>query len=87
MLNIEHIKEGTNILYFNQLYSIILYNKEVSFHFIFILFIMGALPPFTSFFSKLFIFIVTIEAKLEFVLFCILTISLISTFYWASVSI
>ena len=82
LLNMEHIAKGLNTIYLNQLYSLILYNKEITFHTIIILFVMAAIPPFSSFFAKFFIFIVTIEAKLEFITFWLLSFSLISTFYY-----
>lgn len=82
LLNIEHISKGHNITYFNQVYSILTYNKEITFHLVILLLIMAAIPPFTSFFAKFFIFIVTIEAKLELITCIILGMTLISTFYY-----
>lgn len=82
LINIEHIKNGSNMLYLNQLYSIILYNKEITFHLIIAIFVMAAIPPFSSFFAKFLIFIVSIEAKLEFITCLLLFLTLISTFYY-----
>lgn len=82
ILNLEHINKGNNLAYLNQLYSIILYNKEISFHFIMIMLIMAAIPPFSSFFAKFFVLIVSIEAKWEFIICFVLLFSFISTFYY-----
>ncbi len=81
-LNIEHITKGNNIIYFNQLQSLFIFNKEISIHAIIIIFVMAAIPPFTSFFAKLFIFLVTVESKLEIITCIFLFFSLISTFYY-----
>ena len=82
-----YIKYGTykkkNVkTYLNQLYSLFLYHKEVSFHLILIILVMAALPPFSSFFAKLLIFSATIEANLELITAVLLAITLISTFYY-----
>jgi NADH-quinone oxidoreductase subunit N len=82
LINIEHIKKGYNMTYLNQLYSVFLYNKEIAFHIIIIIFVMAAIPPFSSFFAKFFIFIVSIETKLELITALLLFFTLISTFYY-----
>ncbi len=82
LLNLEHIKNRTNILYLNQLYSIFFFNKEISIHLISIIFIMAALPPFNSFFLKFFILVLALEIKMEILVSLVLIISLISTFYY-----
>jgi NADH-quinone oxidoreductase subunit N len=82
LVNINHVSRQNNILYFNQLYSLILYNKEISFHLIIIILVMASIPPFSSFFVKLFIFIISIEAKLELLTIFFLGFTLISTFYY-----
>ena len=82
ILNTEHIKKKNVTTYLNQLYDLFLYHKEVSFHLILIILVMAALPPFSSFFAKLFIFSATVEAKLELVTAVLLAITLISTFYY-----
>ena len=43
---------------------------------------MAAIPPFSSFFAKFFIFIVSIEANLELLIIFFLAFTLISTFYY-----
>lgn len=82
LLNIENINKQKNITYLNELYSLLFYNKEITFHFLFIFLIMAAIPPFSSFFSKVLIFIVSIEAKLEILTFSLLGLSLLNTFYY-----
>ena len=82
LLNIEHINKGNNIAYLNQLYNIICYNKEISFHLIIIILTMAAIPPLSSFFAKFFIFIICIENKLELITIILLVFSLINTFYY-----
>jgi len=82
LLNVGHIIKGNNMIYFNQLYSLIVYNKEVSLHLIIIILVMAAIPPFSSFFAKFFIFIVSIEANLELLTIVFLGFTLISTFYY-----
>lgn len=82
LLNIEHIQKTCNLIYFNQLHSLFIFNKEICAHSIIIIFVMAAIPPFTSFFAKFFIFSVCLEAKLEFVVCFLLAMSLISTFYY-----
>lgn len=81
-LNLEHIKNSYNIIYFNQIHSLFIFNKEISIHTIIIIFVMAAIPPFASFFAKLFIFSVCLEAKLEIIIFIFLFMSLISTYYY-----
>ena len=82
LLNVEHLVQKNNMTYLNQLYSLLLYNKEIAFHIILIILAMAAIPPFSSFFAKLFIFIVSIEAKLELITAIMLGFTLISTFYY-----
>jgi NADH:ubiquinone oxidoreductase subunit 2 (subunit N) len=82
LLNIENVITKNNMVYLNQLYSILLYNKEIAFHIILIILVMAAIPPFSSFFAKLFILIVSIEAKQEFLTILVLGLTLISTFYY-----
>ncbi len=82
LLNLNHVVKGNNITYLNQLYSILLYNKEITLHIIIIILIMAAIPPFGSFFAKFLIFIVCIEAKFEIISIIFLGFSLISTFYY-----
>lgn len=82
LLNIENILTKNNMIYLNQLYSILLYNKEIAFHIILIILVMAAIPPFSSFFVKLFILLVSIEAKQELLTIFILGLTLISTFYY-----
>jgi NADH:ubiquinone oxidoreductase subunit 2 (subunit N) len=43
---------------------------------------MAAIPPFSSFLAKFFIFIVSIEANLELLIIFFLGFTLISTFYY-----
>lgn len=82
VLNMEHITKKTTVIYLNQLYSIFIYNKEITFHLVLILLVMAAIPPFSSFFAKLFICMVSIEAKFELIIVFLLAITLISTFYY-----
>lgn len=82
LVNLEQVNKGYNISYLNQLYSIILYNKEVTFHFIIIILVMAAIPPFSSFFVKLLVFIVSIEAQLVIIILFFLSFSLLSTLYY-----
>lgn len=82
LLNTEHVNKCNNMTYFNQLYSLIIYNKEISVHLIIIILVMAAIPPFSSFFAKFFIFIVSIEANLELLIIFFLAFTLISTFYY-----
>jgi NADH:ubiquinone oxidoreductase subunit 2 (subunit N) len=82
LLNIENIITKNNMIYLNQLYSILLYNKEVTFHIILIILVMAAIPPFSSFFVKLFILMVSVEAKQEILTIIVLGLTLISTFYY-----
>jgi NADH:ubiquinone oxidoreductase subunit 2 (subunit N) len=70
------------MIYLNQLYSVILYNKEISFHIIVIILVMAAIPPFSSFFAKFLIFIASIEVKFELITIVLLGFTLISTFYY-----
>ena len=81
-LNIEHIQKNCNLIYFNQLHSLFIFNKEISVHTVVIIFVMAAIPPFTSFFAKFFIFSVCVEAKLEIIVCFLLGMSLISAFYY-----
>lgn len=82
ILNIEHVAYKNNMIYLNQLYTLIVYNKEISLHLIIIIFVMAAIPPFSSFFAKFFIFIVSIEANLELIIIFFLGFTLVSTFYY-----
>lgn len=82
ILNLEHISHRNNIIYINQLYSILFYNKEISFHLISIIFIMAAIPPFNSFFIKFFMFLLLIEIKLEIILGGVLILSLLGSYYY-----
>lgn len=82
ILNVEHIIKKNTVIYLNQLYNLFIYNKEVTLHFILILLVMAAIPPFNSFFAKLFICMVSIEAKYEFFIVIVLAVTLISTFYY-----
>ena len=82
LLNIEHVNKKNNMIYFNQLYSLIFYNKEISIHLIIIILVMAAIPPFSSFFAKFFIFISSIETNLELLIIFFLAFTLISTFYY-----
>lgn len=81
-INLEHIQNSSNIIYFNQLHSLFIFNKEISIHTIVLIFVMAAIPPFTSFFAKLFIFSVCLEVKLEIIICIFLFMSLISTYYY-----
>ena len=82
IINTEHIVKKNTIIYLNQLYSLFFYNKEISLHLILIMLIMAAIPPFSSFFTKFFIFFVCIDAKLELTTIVLLSVTLISTFYY-----
>lgn len=82
LLNIENLVNKNNMSYLNQLYSIVLYNKEVGFHLILIILVMAAIPPFSSFFAKLFILMAGIEAKADILILIVLAVTLVSTFYY-----
>ena len=81
-LNINHIILKKNIIYLSDLYGIFYYNNEIGKHLSLTIFSMAGLPPLGGFFGKLFLYYAVIEARLDFVLFTILLISIISTYYY-----
>ena len=81
-LNIEHIILRKNIVYLSDLYSLNLYNKEISQHLAFTILSMAGLPPLGGFIGKLFLYFAIIEAHLNFILIVSLLISLVSTYYY-----
>jgi len=68
LLNSNHIVSGKNICFFNQLYALFIFNREICFHLLAILFTMAAVPPFSSFFAKFYIYNVYVDNRDEAIL-------------------
>jgi len=68
LLNTSHIASGKNICFFNQLYALFIFNREICFHLLVILLTMAAVPPFSSFFAKFYIYSIYVDNREESVL-------------------
>jgi len=82
LLNTDHILTGSNICFFNQVHSLFFYNKEISFHLLMVVGSMAAIPPFSSFFIKFFIYTLFIDGREELPLITILIGTMLSLYYY-----
>jgi NADH-quinone oxidoreductase subunit N len=82
ILNTEHIVTKKNIIYLSELYCFSIYSPKFAKYFAVVLFSMAGIPPMGGFVSKLLIYVVAIEAKLDFIVSFSLILSLVSTYYY-----
>ena len=85
ILNIEHVVTRRTMLYLSDLSSISLNNSELGGKYLIIVILsMGGLPPTGGFFGKVLIYFAAMEARLDFIVFLSLCLSVISTYYYLS---
>lgn len=84
ILNLEHIVSGESIMYLSDLYTLTADNSETAKHLVVLLVSMSGLPPFGGFIGKFIIYFSVIEARLEWVVFLCMFISVITTYYYLS---
>lgn len=82
ILNTEHIVSKKNIIYLSELYCFSLYSSKFAKCLAIVLFSMAGIPPLGGFISKLFVYIVAIDAKLDLIVFVSLFLSIVSTYYY-----
>lgn len=82
ILNTEHVVTKKNIIYLSELYCFSMYSPKFAKYFAVVLFSMAGIPPMGGFISKLLIYVVAIEAKLDFIVSFSLILSLVSTYYY-----
>jgi NADH-quinone oxidoreductase subunit N len=82
ILNTEHIVSKKNIIYLSELYCFSLYSSKFAKYLAIVLFSMAGIPPLGGFISKLFVYIVAIDAKLDLIVFVSLFLSVVSTYYY-----
>lgn len=81
-ISIEHSILNKNPCFFSQLYMLIYYNRETCFHLLILVSSMAAIPPFSNFCIKFFLYQTCIDCRHECLIVAILIISLISIYYY-----
>jgi len=80
LLNINHMVTGKNIVFFNQLYSLSILNKEWSINLFIIVGTMASMPPFSSFFTKIYVYSIYMDNKTELVVWVLLCSSVLTLY-------
>jgi NADH-quinone oxidoreductase subunit N len=84
LLNTEHIVTQKSLVYLSDFYSYSQYNSKGSKALVLTLMSMSGLPPLGGFFAKLYLYLAILEARLDFIFFSSLLISVYSTYYYLS---
>lgn len=82
LLNVDHIVTKRGIIYLSDFYGISIFNSESSKHLVITILSMAGLPPLGGFIGKLFIYFAAMEARLDFIVFFSMVISVVSTYYY-----
>jgi len=81
-LNINNFLTKKNLIYVNQLYSLFIYNKELSLYLVFTFVAMAAIPPFGNFIAKLYIYNACMEQDYFILLIILMLSSILSAYYY-----
>lgn len=82
LLNTRHVISGKNLTFFNQLYALFAYNRELCFSLLIILCTMAAIPPFSSFFVKFYLYNIYVDNKRELIVWIVLILTIITLYYY-----
>jgi len=85
LLQTENVTNRRSLRYLSDFYYFSLYNNEVGKHLSVTLLSMAGLPPLGGFIGKFFLYLSSVEARLDAVIFISLLISVITTYYYLNI--